>query len=120
MRLQVGFAALLMGSTSLLGVGCGDDSGAEDDAGNGASSNNAGGGDSGGSGSSSGGSGSGGSATCPNPAPLSEGLVFDGVDDHVTMGVAPELGLEQFTIEAWVRRDGGGVVTDTGQGGVYV
>ena len=123
MRLQVGIAALLVGSTSLLGVGCGDDSGVEEDAGSGASStgSNSGGDGSGATGSSSGGSGSGGgSATCSDATPVSKGLVFDGVDDHVTMGVAPELGLEQFTIEAWVRRDGSGVVTDTGQGGVHV
>ncbi|MEJ7733940.1 MAG: LamG-like jellyroll fold domain-containing protein [Polyangiaceae bacterium] len=122
MRLQVGFAAFVMGSTALFGAGCGDSSGEQDAAGSGASSgssNNSGGESSGDSGSSNGGSGSGGSLACPDPA-QSEGLTFDGVDDHVTMGVAAELGLEQFTIEAWVRRDGGGIPTDTGQGGVYV
>lgn len=44
-------------------------------------------------------------------------LELDGVDDHVTMGVAPTLGLPAFTLEAWVRRDGAGVETGTGNGG---
>jgi len=45
-------------------------------------------------------------------------LVFDGVDDHVAMGVAPELGLTELTLEAWVRRDGRGVDAGTGVGGI--
>ena len=45
-------------------------------------------------------------------------LVLDGVDDHVTMGNAPALGLDRFTIEAWVRRDGAGVSFGTGVGGL--
>ena len=45
-------------------------------------------------------------------------LVFDGVDDHVTMGTAPSLGLEKFTLEAWVKRDGAGVPFGTGVGGL--
>lgn len=45
-------------------------------------------------------------------------LVFDGVDDHVTMGAAPELGLDRFTVEAWVRRDGRGKTFVTGAGGL--
>jgi hypothetical protein len=60
------------------------------------------------------------SATCPEgmkPTGASS-LVFDGVDDHVTMGVAPELGLDKFTVEAWVRRDGRGVAMGTGVGGL--
>jgi hypothetical protein len=45
-------------------------------------------------------------------------LAFDGIDDHVTMGAAPELGLTTFTVEAWVRRDGAGEEASTGVGGV--
>lgn len=45
-------------------------------------------------------------------------LAFDGTDDHVTMGRAPALGLEQFTVEAWVRRDGRGAAAGTGVGGL--
>lgn len=41
-------------------------------------------------------------------------LAFDGSDDRATMGVAPELGLERFTVEAWVRRDGLGAAVGTG------
>lgn len=51
-------------------------------------------------------------------APESSSLVFDGIDDFVTMGAAPELGLERFTIEAWVRRDGTGSEMSTGVGGL--
>jgi hypothetical protein len=43
-------------------------------------------------------------------------LAFDGVDDGVSMGVAPELGLKKLTIEAWVRRDGAGEPGGTGVG----
>lgn len=45
-------------------------------------------------------------------------LVFDGVDDGVSMGLAPELGLSRFTVEAWVRRDGDGRAGGTGVGGL--
>ena len=45
-------------------------------------------------------------------------VLFDGVDDHITMGAASGLGLATFTLEAWVRRDGPGLSTDTGVGGL--
>lgn len=45
-------------------------------------------------------------------------LSFDGIDDHVTMGVAPELGLTELTVEAWVRREGPGAEAGTGVGGL--
>lgn len=45
-------------------------------------------------------------------------LTFDGVDDYVTMGAAPTLGLDKVTIEAWVYRDGDGVAASTGVGGL--
>lgn len=50
--------------------------------------------------------------------PNASSLVFDGVDDWVTMGAAPALGLDQLTIEAWVRRDGRGKTFSTGAGGL--
>jgi hypothetical protein len=50
--------------------------------------------------------------------PNASSLVFDGVDDYVTMGVAPALGLDQLTVEAWVRRDGRGKTFGTGVGGL--
>ena len=59
------------------------------------------------------------SAACAGkPAVEASSLVLDGVDDHVTMGAAPALGLDRFTIEAWVRRDGAGVPFSTGVGGL--
>lgn len=48
------------------------------------------------------------------------GLVFDGSGDAVSMGVAPELGLATFTVEAWVRRDGKGKTAGTGVGGLQL
>jgi len=45
-------------------------------------------------------------------------LDFDGVNDHVTMGQAPSLGLSQMTLEAWVKRTGTGQSTGSGSGGV--
>jgi hypothetical protein len=45
-------------------------------------------------------------------------LSFDGVDDYVSMGNAKGLGLGQFTVEAWIRRDGPGLAMSTGVGGL--
>lgn len=70
--------------------------------------------------------GPGGSSGEPGPAPeacadepplASSGLVFDG-SGGVVMGPAPALGLEVFTLEAWVRRDGRGAAAGTGVGGL--
>jgi hypothetical protein len=47
----------------------------------------------------------------------SSGLVFDG-SGGVVMGAAPDLGLDDFTLEAWVRRDGRGKAAGTGVGGL--
>ena len=47
-------------------------------------------------------------------------LYFDGIDQYVTMGAAPDLGLSQFTVEAWVRRDGPGKDMGTGAGGLHL
>ncbi len=54
------------------------------------------------------------------PGPTLSALGFDGIDDHVTMGNAPELGLASFTVEAWVRRDGSGDEMGTGVGGLQL
>ena len=43
-------------------------------------------------------------------------LHFDGVDDHVTFGPAPDLGVTTFTIETWFRRDGAGIAAATSGG----
>lgn len=56
--------------------------------------------------------------TCPSDDTGSSALRFDGRDDHVAMGVAPELGLATFTLEAWIFREGRGITTGTGAGGV--
>lgn len=59
-------------------------------------------------------------ATCPDLPPLAtSGLGFTGAD-HVTMGPAPALGLDVFTLSAWVRRDGPGKPASTGVGGLKI
>ena len=48
-------------------------------------------------------------------------LRFDGVNDFVTFGQASGpagLGVTTFTLETWFRRDGAGIATSTGTGGV--
>jgi hypothetical protein len=52
------------------------------------------------------------------PVPGAGGLYFDGVNDYVTFGVASELGVTNFTIECWFKRQGAGVATTTGNGGI--
>lgn len=61
----------------------------------------------------------------PSNLPANTALWFDGVNDHVTMGVAPELGVggppsNGMTLECWFRRDGSGVTASSGSGGVAV
>ncbi len=51
------------------------------------------------------------------PASISA-LSFDGSDDEVTMGQAPQLGASQFTLEAWIKPTGAGATASTGGGGV--
>jgi hypothetical protein len=63
--------------------------------------------------------GSGNDDECPAPI-ASHALAFDGVDDHVTLGAAPQLGLTTLTIETWVRRDGAGTTYGTGVGGLQM
>lgn len=51
------------------------------------------------------------------------GLLFDGVNDYVTMGAAPELNAggppsNGFTLECWFRKEGTGITSSSGNGGV--
>ncbi len=55
-----------------------------------------------------------------NPIEPNNAIDFPGTTAsaaHVTFGQAPTLGLSQFTIEAWFRRDGPGVAISTGSNG---
>ncbi|OYW76021.1 MAG: hypothetical protein B7Z37_10785 [Verrucomicrobia bacterium 12-59-8] len=50
-------------------------------------------------------------------------LLFDGVNDYVTMGAAPELNAggppsNGFTLECWFRKEGTGITSSSGNGGV--
>lgn len=59
----------------------------------------------------------------PNNLPTNTALFFDGVNDYVTMGAAPELGVggppaNGLTLECWFRKDGTGVTSSSGSGGV--
>jgi hypothetical protein len=45
-------------------------------------------------------------------------LQFDGTNDYVTFGSASGLGVTTFTLEAWVKREGGGTAMSTGTGGL--
>jgi 2',3'-cyclic-nucleotide 2'-phosphodiesterase (5'-nucleotidase family) len=61
----------------------------------------------------------------PGNLPANTALWFDGVNDHVTMGVAPELGVggppnNGLTVECWFRRDGAGTTASSGSGGISV
>jgi hypothetical protein len=56
-------------------------------------------------------------ATCGR-AQAQTGVKLDGVNDHVTFGPAATLGASTFTVECWFRREGAGVVTTTGTGGL--
>src|SRR6185503_3036527 len=53
-----------------------------------------------------------------NADPANKGLQFSGTNAFVTLGAAPSLGAAKFTLETWFRRDGAGVATFTGTGGV--
>ena len=52
------------------------------------------------------------------PDAANKALKFLGTNAFVTMGPASSLGLRKFTLETWFRRDGAGVATFTGTGGV--
>ena len=49
-----------------------------------------------------------------NSVQAAGGLQLDGVDDYVTMGVAPGLGSETFTLETWFQRTGTGSTVSSG------
>ena len=52
------------------------------------------------------------------PASAQRAVDFDGTNDFITFGAAPDLGLAQFTLECWLKREGTGATTSTGTGGV--
>jgi hypothetical protein len=52
------------------------------------------------------------------PPTGTDGLYFDGIDDHVSFGDNPALKLATFTLECWFKREAGGVGAGTGSGGV--
>src|SRR5207253_3624646 len=56
----------------------------------------------------------------PTGTPGSAGtaLDFDGSNDYVTFGPAAGLGTATFTVETWFKREGAGVGTSTGSGGI--
>src|SRR5438552_8221090 len=58
------------------------------------------------------------SVTVTAAAPVNKAIDFGGTNAYVTFGPAPGLGAATFTIEAWFRRDGTGVTTSTGTGGI--
>ena len=62
--------------------------------------------------------GDGGGEECPEPS--SGALSLDGVDDHVAVEPAAALGLDTFTLEAWIRWDGSGVATRSGSDSVPI
>ena len=53
-----------------------------------------------------------------NPNPANKAVQFGGTNAFVTFGAAPGLGASTFTLETWFRRDGTGIATFTGTGGV--
>jgi VCBS repeat-containing protein len=63
----------------------------------------------------------GGSTYTSGLVPGLDGLRLSGTTgnaDYVTFGPAPALGAAKFTIETWFKRDGTGVTTSTGSGGL--
>ena len=59
-----------------------------------------------------------GPACATTPAETGHALAFGGTDGYVTFGDPAALDLFQFTVECWFRRDGAGITTSTGTGGV--
>ena len=47
------------------------------------------------------------------------GLAFNGLNSYVAMGPAPGLNSTSFTVEAWFKREGAGISTSTGTGGLF-
>ncbi len=56
--------------------------------------------------------------TATPTVPTGSAIDFDGSNDIVTFGNAAGLNVTTFTIETWFRRDGAGVGTTTGSGGI--
>ncbi|MFZ4767809.1 MAG: LamG-like jellyroll fold domain-containing protein, partial [Roseimicrobium sp.] len=60
----------------------------------------------------------------PNNLPANTAVQFDGVNDYITMGAAPELNvggpppITGFTLECWFRKEGTGLTAGSGSGGV--
>jgi VCBS repeat-containing protein len=50
--------------------------------------------------------------------PANSALRLGGTNAYGTFGAAPQLGAAEFTLEAWIRRDGTGIATLTGSGGI--
>src|SRR5439155_20671848 len=50
--------------------------------------------------------------------PANKAIQFTATGTFATFGAAPALGAQKFTLETWFRRDGAGVGTFTGTGGV--
>jgi hypothetical protein len=50
--------------------------------------------------------------------PANSAIKLGGSNGSITFGPAPHLGASTFTLEAWIRRDGAGVATFTGTGGI--
>src|SRR5687768_16386799 len=55
---------------------------------------------------------------CPDEPAPGGALVFDGVDDFARTELVADLGLDRFTVEAWLRRDGDGTTFTSGAGGL--
>jgi hypothetical protein len=65
--------------------------------------------------------GDGGTAlACPDEPHPGGALVFDGTAALAKTDVLPEFGLDRFTIEAWLRRDGVGKRFSSGKGGLHL
>lgn len=47
------------------------------------------------------------------------GLTFNGSNSYVAMGAAPGLNSTSFTVEGWFKKEGTGVSTSTGTGGLF-
>ncbi len=56
--------------------------------------------------------------TIPKSFQIANALSFGGTDAYVTFGQTNKLGLSSFTIETWLRRDGAGQASFTGNGGL--
>ena len=52
------------------------------------------------------------------PNASNSAVKLGGTNASISLGAAPQLGAARFTLEAWMRRDGAGVATFTGTGGI--